>query len=68
MFNIAYRMLGDYDEACDVVQERFLAAYKSMANLRLRPSFHLAISYYVNYTKNRLKTKKKRGAARGFIN
>lgn len=30
MLNIAYRMMGDYNEACDVTQETFLAAYKSI--------------------------------------
>ena len=34
MFNIAYRMIGDYDEACDVVQEAFLSAYRAIGKFR----------------------------------
>ena len=28
MLNIAYRMIGDYDNACEVAQESFLSAYR----------------------------------------
>jgi RNA polymerase sigma-70 factor (ECF subfamily) len=34
MLNIAYRMMGDYDEACDVVQEAFLAAFLAIGTFR----------------------------------
>ena len=34
MLNIAYRMIGDYDEACDVVQESFLSAYRAIGKFR----------------------------------
>jgi RNA polymerase sigma-70 factor (ECF subfamily) len=34
MINIAYRMIGDYDEACDVVQEAFLAAWRAIGKFR----------------------------------
>ena len=34
MLNIAYRMMGDYDEACDVVQEAFLSAYRAIGKFR----------------------------------
>ncbi len=34
MLNIAYRMIGDYDEACDVVQEAFLSAYRAIGKFR----------------------------------
>jgi len=34
MINIAYRMIGDYDEACDVVQEAFLSAWRAIGNFR----------------------------------
>ena len=56
MLNIAYRMLGDYDEACDVVQEAFLAAYKSIKKFKAEAKF--STWFYrivVNFTKNRLK-------------
>jgi RNA polymerase sigma-70 factor, ECF subfamily len=34
MLNIAYRMIGDYDEACDVVQESFLSAFRAIGKFR----------------------------------
>jgi RNA polymerase sigma-70 factor (ECF subfamily) len=59
MLNIAYRMLGDYDEACDVVQEAFLAAYKSIKKFKAEAKFSTWLyRIVVNYTKNRLKQKK----------
>ena len=56
MLNIAYRMLGDYDEACDVIREAFLAAYKSIKKFKAEAKF--STWFYrivVNFTKNRLK-------------
>ena len=59
MLNIAYRMLGDYDEACDVVQEAFLAAYKSINKFKAEAKFSTWLyRIVVNYTKNRLKQRK----------
>ena len=59
MLNIAYRMLGDYDEACDVVQEAFLAAYKSLNKFKAEAMFSTWLyRIVVNYTKNRLKQRK----------
>jgi RNA polymerase sigma-70 factor (ECF subfamily) len=34
MLNTAYRIIGDYDEACDVVQEAFLSAYRAIGKFR----------------------------------
>ena len=34
MLNIAYRMTGDYEEACDVVQESFLSAWRAIGKFR----------------------------------
>ena len=34
MLNVAFRMIGDYDEACDVVQEAFLSAYRAIGKFR----------------------------------
>ena len=59
MLNIAYRMLGDYDEACDVVQNAFLAAYKSLNKFKAEAKFSTWLyRIVVNYTKNRLKQRK----------
>lgn len=34
MLNLAYRVVGDYDEACEVVQDAFVAAYKHLGTFR----------------------------------
>lgn len=34
MLNLAYRVVGDYEEALEVVQDAFVAAYKGLANFR----------------------------------
>lgn len=34
MLNLAYRVVGDYEEACEVVQDAFVAAYKGLASFR----------------------------------
>jgi RNA polymerase sigma-70 factor (ECF subfamily) len=34
IFNLIYRLLGDYDEAAEIAQESFLSAYKSLGKFR----------------------------------
>ncbi len=34
IYNLAYRLLGDADDAADLTQETFVAAYKSFADFR----------------------------------
>ena len=61
MFNIAYRMTGDYDEAAEVVQEAFLAAYKAIKKFRGEASFSTWMTGIVlNHARNRLKQMKTR--------
>ena len=56
MLNIAFRMTGDYDEACDVAQEAFIAAYKSIKKFKAEAKFSTWLyRIVVNYSKNRLK-------------
>lgn len=56
MLNIAYRMMGNYDEACDITQEAFLAAYKSIKKFKAEAKFSTWLyRIIVNYSKNRLK-------------
>ncbi|HHY83882.1 MAG TPA: sigma-70 family RNA polymerase sigma factor, partial [Clostridiales bacterium] len=38
-FNIAYRMMGDYDDANDMTQEAFIRVYKSIKNFKEQSSF-----------------------------
>lgn len=55
MLNIAYRMLGDYDDACDVTQEAFIAAYKSIKKFKGDAKFSTWLyRIVINYSKNRL--------------
>jgi len=56
MLNIAYRMMGDYNDACDVTQEAFLAAYKSIKKFKAEAKFSTWLyRIVINYSKNRLK-------------
>ena len=58
MLKIAYRMLDDYEDACEVVQESFLSAYKALANFRGDAAFSTWITTIViNHSRNRLKQK-----------
>lgn len=66
MLNIAYRMTGDYNEACDITQEAFIAAYKSIKKFKAEAKFSTWLyRIVVNYSKNRLK--KMRGIAKNEI-
>ncbi|OGP91302.1 MAG: hypothetical protein A2031_04770 [Deltaproteobacteria bacterium RBG_19FT_COMBO_43_11] len=67
MLNIAYRMMGDYDESCDVTQEAFLAAYKSIKKFKAEAKFSTWLyRIVVNYSKNRLKQLRSK-ARREFV-
>jgi len=56
MLNIAYRMLGDYEEACEIVQDAFVSAYKSIKFFREESRFSTWLyTIVVNLSKNRLK-------------
>jgi len=55
-FNVAYRILGDHDEALDLTQEVFIQAHRSLGQFRGEARFGswlLAIA--VNQCRNRLK-------------
>jgi RNA polymerase sigma-70 factor (ECF subfamily) len=61
MLNIAYRMTGNYEDACDVVQEAFLSAYRSLKTFRRESRFSTWLyRIVVNQTKNRLQQVKAR--------
>ncbi|UCF57174.1 MAG: sigma-70 family RNA polymerase sigma factor [Deltaproteobacteria bacterium] len=56
MLNIAYRMTGNYEEACDIVQDAFVSAYKSIKSFRGKAKFSTWLCTIVmNLSKNRLK-------------
>jgi RNA polymerase sigma-70 factor (ECF subfamily) len=39
IFNLVYRMLGDYDEAAETTQETFLSAYRAIGRFRGEANF-----------------------------
>jgi RNA polymerase sigma-70 factor (ECF subfamily) len=39
IFNLVYRLLGDYDEAAEIAQEAFLSAYKALGQFRGEANF-----------------------------
>lgn len=55
MFNIAFRMLGDYDEATSLVQDAFLSAYRGIKGFRGESAFSTWLCRIaINLSKNRL--------------
>lgn len=64
-FNVAYRILGDYDEALDLTQEVFLLAHRSLGQFRGEARFgSWLLSIAVNQCRNRLKQWKRRARSR----
>jgi RNA polymerase sigma-70 factor, ECF subfamily len=56
MINLAFRMTGDYEEACDVAQEAFLAAFRAIKKFRGEARFSSWLyGIALNQTRNRLK-------------
>jgi RNA polymerase sigma-70 factor (ECF subfamily) len=61
MFNIAFRLIGDYEDACEVVQDAFVSAYKNIKVFRGEAKFTTWLTTItVNLSKNRLKQTKSR--------
>jgi RNA polymerase sigma-70 factor, ECF subfamily len=56
MLNVAYRMTGDYEEACEIVQEAFLSAYRAIKKFRGEARFATWLyGITVNHARNRMK-------------
>jgi RNA polymerase sigma-70 factor (ECF subfamily) len=61
VLNIAYRIVGSYDEALEVVQDTFIAAYKSLAGFQRKAAFATWLyAICLNLSRNRLKQLKTR--------
>ena len=56
MLNTAYRMIGNYEDACEIVQDAFVSAYKGIKNFEGKAMFSTWLySIVVNLSKNRIK-------------
>jgi RNA polymerase sigma-70 factor (ECF subfamily) len=56
MLNIAYRMIGNYEEACEIVQDSFVSAYKAIRDFEGKAKFSTWLyTIVMNLSKNRLK-------------
>jgi RNA polymerase sigma-70 factor (ECF subfamily) len=61
MLNIAYRIIGNYDDACETVQETFLSAYRSIKSFRKEAAFSTWLcGICLNQARNRLKKTRSR--------
>ncbi|NLH99405.1 MAG: sigma-70 family RNA polymerase sigma factor [Chthonomonadales bacterium] len=60
IFNVIYRILGDYDEAADVTQETFISAYRGFSRFRGDASVYTWLyQIAVNHSRNRLRRRKR---------
>lgn len=56
MFNISFRMIGDYNEAAEAVQDAFVSAYRNIKGFKGESRFSTWLySIVVNFSKNRIK-------------
>ena len=56
MLNIAFRFLGDHDDACEVVQDAFVSAYRNLKGFRAEAKFSTWLTAItMNLSRNRLK-------------
>ncbi len=56
MLNVAFRLIADYDEACEVVQDAFVSAYKNINTFRGDAKFTTWLTTItLNLSKNRLR-------------
>lgn len=59
MFNIAFRMVNNYEDACEIVQDAFFSAYKAIQNFENKSSFSTWLCTIVmNTSRNRLQQMK----------
>ncbi len=59
MLNIAFRIVGEYDDACEVTQDAFVSACRNLQGFRQEAKFSTWLTAItVNLSKNRLKRMK----------
>jgi RNA polymerase sigma-70 factor (ECF subfamily) len=61
MLNIAYRIIGSYEEACEIVQDAFISAYKNIKGFKAEAKFSTWLyTIVINLSRNRLKQVRRR--------
>lgn len=61
LLNTAYLMVGDYEEACDIVQDAFISAFRNLKSFEGRGRFSTWLfAIVINVSKNHLKQMKSR--------
>lgn len=61
MINVAYRITGDFDDACEVVQDAFVSAYRNLKKFRGSSRFSTWLcSIVLNLSRNRLRQSRAR--------
>jgi RNA polymerase sigma-70 factor (ECF subfamily) len=59
MLNISFRIVGEYDDACEVTQDAFVSAYRNLKGFRQESKFSTWLtSITVNLSRNRLRRMK----------
>lgn len=67
MLNVAYRMVGNYEDACEIVQDVFVSAYKGIKGFEGKARFSTWLyAIVVNLSRNRLKQLKTLGHHEGL--
>ena len=67
MLNIAFRLVGDYEDACEVVQDAFVSAYRNIKMFRGEAKFTTWLTTItLNLAKNRLKQMRSRQGHEAF--
>ena len=67
MLNISYRMVGSYEDACEIVQDAFVSAYKSIRGFEGKSRFSTWLyTIVVNLSRNRLKQLRTRSHHEGL--
>ena len=59
MLNVAFRLTSDYDDACEIVQDAFVSAFRNIRTFRREAKFTTWLTTItVNLSKNRLQQRK----------
>jgi RNA polymerase sigma-70 factor (ECF subfamily) len=67
MLNIAYRMIGNYEDACEIVQDAFVSAYKAIRYFEGKAKFSTWLyTIVINLSRNRLNQLKIKSSREAF--